>query len=450
MESHRTATSDSPAQRRGGGVGGVGAMAARVIVAGLALALAMAAGAAWGEKHAAPPTMAATTGAASMDAYYDRIWKRDHLMASSDGARAQKLWQGALSRSLARTLVHKQAAGAANPPANAPSAPDVHAAKPAAVKTGKKTGTKTAKSKHAPATVAEKTAADKKALLIARAKHDALARSEGSNAKLFDEFVSESKDILSHTPASQELALKAMNVHRSESPTVTFWDKQLKKVAMKHLADKALLAQKDKAATSTPAGRAGREQKVTLAARGHRTVPGAAPTKAKGPPRGSQAWEREQDSKFFDSLGKDSNGQKEERKIRKIKDAWERRNAEHQLREKEEEAKVHAEDEMARRQQREAELAAKKYTTNTFKDMDQQLSHINSDSVSGFKQMEAKELASEVERDHPNESAAQIAARAMKLLQVVMKGRAADPQVAPSSSVVSATGPMGVAPQVGM
>ena len=77
-------------------------------------------------------------------------------------------------------------------------------------------------------------------------------------------------------------------------------------------------------------------------------------------------------------------------------------------------------------------------------------SHINSDSVSGFKQMEAKELASEVERDHPNESAAQIAARAMKLLQVVMKGRAADPQIAASSSVVSATGPMGVAPQVGL
>ena len=449
MDLHRPATSDSPAQRRGGGVGGVGAMAARIIVAGLALALAMAAGAAWGEKHAAPPTMA-TTGAASMDAYYDRIWKRDHLMASSDGARAQKLWQGALSRSLARKLVHKQAAGAANPPANAPSAPAALAAKPAAVKTGTKTRTKAAKSKHAPASVAEKDAADKKALLIARAKHDALARSEGSNAKLFDEFVSESKDILSHTPASQELALKAMDVHRSESPTVTFWDKQLKKVAMKHLADKALLAQKDEAATPTPAGKAGREQKGTLAAQGHRTVQGAAPAKAKGPPRGSQAWEREQDSKFFDSLGKDSNGQKEERKIRKIKNAWERRNAEHQLREKEEEAKVHAEDEMARRQQREAELAAKKYTTHTFKDMDKQLSHINSDSVSGFKQMEAKELASEVERDHPNESAAQIAARAMKLLQVVMKGRAADPQVAASSSVVSATGPMGVAPQVGM
>jgi hypothetical protein len=80
--------------------------------------------------------------------------------------------------------------------------------------------------------------------------------------------------------------------------------------------------------------------------------------------------------------------------------------------------------------------------------MDRHLSHINSDSVTGFKTMEAKELASEVERDHPDMSAQQIAARAMKLLGMVMKDRHGDPQVSAAVNV-SPTGPMGVAPQVG-
>lgn len=42
------------------------------------------------------------------------------------------------------------------------------------------------------------------------------------------------------------------------------------------------------------------------------------------------------------------------------------------------------------------------------------------DSRHGFKSMEAQELATEIERAHPSESANQIAARAMKLLKVIM------------------------------
>ena len=45
---------------------------------------------------------------------------------------------------------------------------------------------------------------------------------------------------------------------------------------------------------------------------------------------------------------------------------------------------------------------------------------LKDDSNQGFKSMEAKELATEVERAHPNESAGQIAKRAMKLLNVIM------------------------------
>ena len=70
----------------------------------------------------------------------------------------------------------------------------------------------------------------------------ALARHEGSKKKLFNEFVTESKDILIHTPASQQLALtKARPVHTSKAgaPLVSFWDQQLKKVAKERLAQKA-------------------------------------------------------------------------------------------------------------------------------------------------------------------------------------------------------------------
>ena len=104
----------------------------------------------------------------------------------------------------------------------------------------------------------------------------------------------------------------------------------------------------------------------------------------------------------------------------------------------------------AREEQRNAELAAQKYTKSVFKNMDKHLTHINQDSVTGFKAMEAKELASEVERDHPNESAGQIAARAMKLLGMVLKGQQSTPHVGAVQNIVSPLGPMGVAPQVGM
>ena len=50
--------------------------------------------------------------------------------------------------------------------------------------------------------------------------------------------------------------------------------------------------------------------------------------------------------------------------------------------------------------------------------------------MSGFKSMEAKELATEVERAHPNASANEIASRAMKLLKVIMsKSHSALPSV---------------------
>lgn len=209
---------------------------------------------------------------------------------------------------------------------------------------------------------------------------------------------------------------------------VQFWDKKMKEEAKQHLAAKAKAA-----ATHVPVG--------------HKVA--THPTGAHGPKRGSPEWEREQDAKFFDSLGKSHTGA-EEKAIRKIKDRDERRSAEHALKEREEEEKVHEGDMKAREEQRSAELAAKKYTKSAFQDMDKHLSNINSDSVTGFKTMEAKELASEVERDHPNESSQQIAARAMKLLGLVMKNRHGDPQVSSASTDnVSPMGPMGVAPQVG-
>ena len=219
---------------------------------------------------------------------------------------------------------------------------------------------------------------------------------------------------------------------------VQFWDKKMKEEAKQHLAAKAKAA----ARTDVPVG-----HKVATHLTVHKM--GTHPIGAHGPTRGSPEWEREQDAKFFDSLGKSHTGA-EEKAIRKIKDRDERRSAEHALKEREEEEKVHEGDMKAREEQRNAELAAKKYTKSAFQDMDKHLSNINSDSVTGFKTMEAKELASEVERDHPNESSQQIAARAMKLLGLVMKSRHGDPQVSSASTDnVSPMGPMGVAPQVG-
>jgi hypothetical protein len=233
----------------------------------------------------------------------------------------------------------------------------------------------------------------------------------------------------------------ATNAARGEKNSpVNFWDKKMRQAAEQRLAAKAAAIREEamqqhavKADTKTSAPQT--EKKVTRVAAGH------------GPKKGSPQWEREQDAKFFDSLGKNHGAQ--EREIRKIKDRVQRKQEEHALFEKEEEAKVHAEDVKAREEQRNAELAARQYTKSAFQDMDKHLSNINSDSVTGFKAMEAKELASEVERDHPNESSQQIAARAMKLLGLVMKGRHGDPQVSGTADNVSPMGPMGVAAQVG-
>jgi len=230
-------------------------------------------------------------------------------------------------------------------------------------------------------------------------------------------------------------------VHRAEGTAVAkpaAKEKGAIKVALEHLAAKA----KAKAAAGSKEDRVASDKGHS--AEVHKTKKATARHASK---KGSEEWEREQDANFFDSLGHSHSV--EEKQILQIKDRKARENTKHEMFEREEEEKVHEGDEKARKQQRDAELAAQKYTVTAFEDMDKHLTSIKSDSVTDFKTMEAKELASEVERDHPKESAQQIAARAMKLLGLVMKGRNNDPQVSGTNNV-SPLGPMGVAPQVGM
>ena len=446
--------------------------AMRVVAAGAVLALAVATGYSLGESRSAS------------------IRSRDSSLSSP--ARQQKLWEGALSRSLARKIVRQQTGEAAHHgfqadvPYSASSAAlevDAKAAATAAAQAmasshivshaaRSKVGSLAATGKDAKvpgegqnAVAAEETEEEKK-LAVRKAEEDkklaarraldkqlALARHEGSKKKLFNEFVTESKDILIHTPASQQLALtKARPVHTSKAgaPLVSFWDQQLKKVAKERLAQKAAkMATEPDYPEGKPAGEgnSARHSPAAKDAAAKATAVEPDAHKAKGPERGSQAWEREADAKFFDSLGQAHVGS-EHKAILKIKDKWARQNKLHELQEREEREKVRADDKKARDEQRNAELAAKRYEKSAFKDMDKHLSSIKTDSVSGFKEIEAKELATEVERDHPNESPQQIAARAMKLLGLVMKSRGENPQVSGAENDLSATGPMGVAPQV--
>ena len=392
----------------------------RVVAAGAMLALAVAAGAAWGESQSSAPQFA-----------------RDKALAAG---RQQKLWEGALSKSLAKKIVKQQVAGVTKAnhatlkheaaPAAATVAAPATKAKPVTAKAAAKAPPKAAAAQ-APAKVAPKAAPAQFAHKVAKVAPKAVPK-VAPPAKLFDAFTSAVhagvKDKAVPASRSQKLALLNEDPVLRAAQPIKAAVSDAKEAARKHIAAKAAKAAKGSSHVATAAPK----------------FPNKA-TKAHAPKKGSQQWEREQDASFFDSLGK-GHADAEEREIRKIQDSRERRNKLHELFEKKEEEKVHEGDMKARMEQRNAELAAKKYTTTAFQDMDKHLTNIKDDSVTGFKTMEAKELASEVERDHPNESAQQIAARAMRLLGLVMKDRHGDPQVAASVNV-SPMGPMGVASQ---
>ncbi|EKX55000.1 hypothetical protein GUITHDRAFT_131953 [Guillardia theta CCMP2712] len=159
--------------------------------------------------------------------------------------------------------------------------------------------------------------------------------------------------------------------------------------------------------------------------------------------RGSEAWERQADDDFFDSLDKNRDAN-ERAKRTEIKRRSESEEEEHQAAERAEEEKVNRRYLDAKRRFMKQQQAAKKYTKDAFARMDAHQAHLRSDSFVGFKSIEAKELAREVERDHPNESASQIAARALKLLHVIMKSRSESPSLPHLDSV----GPIGPADDV--
>ena len=400
-----------PAQRSMGG-------AMRVIATGAMLVVAVAAGYGWGESSTSAPSP-------SMSAVHTK-------------GRQQKLWESAMSKKLATkiardpALVHLRHLGAA---AEEPAAHEKKAVRAALVKSAAKAAPKvasttaTAKAAPSPVPKASPKASHAKAAPVASEKSQArtgekkhsLAQPASRSHRLATAPISKA------THAGRKEDSTAVTKHAAAAPNE-------KKEALERLAEKekeAALSSKV-AASGAPQAHADQIHKAT---------------KAKVPKKGSQEWEREQDANFFDSLGHSHSV--EESRIRQIKDRKQRQNAKHEMFEQREEEKVHEGDEKARKQQRDAELAAKQYTVTAFEDMDKHLTSIRADSVTGFKTMEAKELASEVERDHPNESAQQIAARAMKLLGLVMKGRGSDPQVS-GTNIVSPLGPMGVAPQVGM
>jgi len=143
---------------------------------------------------------------------------------------------------------------------------------------------------------------------------------------------------------------------------------------------------------------------------------------------GTTAWEREQDDNFFDSLDK-RRTQQEKTHLTKYQQRTETEDETRRKDVAEEHAKVEKAYLDAKKRFAAQRLAAHQYTQRTFAAYEDHRSDINKDSESGFKSIEAKELATEVERDHPNESAQEIAKRAMKLLKVVMHGGSSLPTV---------------------
>jgi hypothetical protein len=433
----------------------------RVVAAG-AMLIAVAIGITWSDVG-----LGRRRGASlSMEGFYDHLLARDAKLAATH--HQQNLFKGAISERLARKIVQEQ-----------PNGEHV---------TGSGTDARDAplkakqESKDSKADQLAKLAAlksdgvlDESEYLASRARvmgEPAVAKGKAAATRQQEgKSVSRSSaEMLSvaplHTAAERTAAARKATVGAHAAAKAKKAEQDARKVisAMEHLATKASLGtssakvgtsadhHQEQLHTQEKLGVSGRNATAMQITKGGKTevkahIKAEAAKKASAPKKGSQAWEREQDASFFDSLDKRHTGA-EERELRKIKDVTERKHKEHEVLEHKEEEKVRALDERAREEQRNAELAAKRYTKNAFKQMDRHLSHINSDSVTGFKTMEAKELASEVERDHPDMSAQQIAARAMKLLGMVMKDRHGDPQVSAAVNV-SPTGPMGVAPQVG-
>uniref|UniRef100_A0A7S0MHY8 Clathrin light chain n=1 Tax=Cryptomonas curvata TaxID=233186 RepID=A0A7S0MHY8_9CRYP len=139
-------------------------------------------------------------------------------------------------------------------------------------------------------------------------------------------------------------------------------------------------------------------------------------------PRGSPEWEREQEDSLFDHMG--AAHTTDERQHLHVEVA--RRTAEDstwKAMAAAEERKAHEVYLAKKRRDAEQRLAAKKYTEETFAAMNAHRVKIRNRSVDGFKSMEAKELATEVERENPHASAQVIAEKAMKLLHLVLQGR---------------------------
>lgn len=462
LEANTEDGSLAPAQRSMGGP-------LRVVAAGAMLALAVGFGFAWGSSSGGE-ALRRRASSLSMDSYYDRLYAQDAAKAQG---RQQKLWQGALSASLARKIVMKQTEGGASVTALAPAvaatssvvarekatpvqAAPVHAA-PVHAAPVQSAATRNAQAHDDPraslqaavkdsltikATAAPATA-DKAALFKAANKAPGIStKAVPANAEqnhqhgtgeLFDAFAAAAAG---HLGEKKILEMNAKLPAGRELPASGSEKLALKAAAVDGAKSKALKHLSAKAAGGSAHAAAGGVLNHQPKAKTIRLT------------KGSQEWERQADANFFDSL--DKNESSEEKAARKIKDRVLRRAKEHELYERKEEERVHHMNVKAREEQRNAELAAQKYTKSAFKDMDKHLTHINQDSVTGFKAMEAKELASEVERDHPNESAGQIAARAMKLLGMVLKGQQSTPHVGAVQNIVSPLGPMGVAPQVGM
>mmetsp|Transcript_5305 Transcript_5305/g.8491 ORF Transcript_5305/g.8491 Transcript_5305/m.8491 type:complete len:315 (+) Transcript_5305:449-1393(+) len=133
----------------------------------------------------------------------------------------------------------------------------------------------------------------------------------------------------------------------------------------------------------------------------------------------STKWERSADDAFFDSLDKHRESD-EHTRLKQLEVKSEDEDHRQAARLKAEHEKIAREEEQAKLRFGREQAKAKAYTKKTFAEMADHQQQINKGSLTGFKGLEAKELAEEIERDHPNESAKQIAARALNLLHVVL------------------------------
>jgi len=155
----------------------------------------------------------------------------------------------------------------------------------------------------------------------------------------------------------------------------------------------------------------------------------AVPAKPPGPAPGSTEWEIQQEDSFFDHMDQAHTSDEQKRlksetiRAHKEVSSWrDQADSEHR--------KTEAAYEAKKKRDAEQRLAAKQYTHKVFEAMEQHRKAIRSRSMDGFKSMEAKELATEVERENPHASAQEIARKAMHLLRLVLHGRSQElPQV---------------------